>query len=318
MTTLSVQLRTMRAEAKDVVSLELLPLAGQALPPFEAGSHVDLHLPNGLVRSYSLLNDPAEKGRYCLGILLDRASRGGSRAVHEVLRVGSQLQISAPRNNFALDEQARHSVLIAGGIGITPMLSMAHRLMTLDASFELHYLARSRESAAFLDVLKAFGDRVSLRFDDEQGGPPDLAALLGKHAPDAATHFYACGPAVMLDAFEQQCQRLGHGNIHVERFAAVAVAAAADARKEFVVELKKSGKRISVASGQELLQVLIDAGAPVEFSCREGVCGSCETRVLAGEPDHRDSVLSPKERAANNAMMVCVSGCKSDLLVLDL
>ncbi|HSV54351.1 MAG TPA: PDR/VanB family oxidoreductase [Burkholderiaceae bacterium] len=319
MSTLNAFVHTMRFEADDVISIELRPVPGSTeFPAFDAGAHIDLHLPNGMVRNYSLCNGSEERGRYVIGVLRDRASRGGSRCVHEQLRVGMRLPISAPRNNFPLREEAGHTVLIAGGIGITPILCMARRLKALGASFELMYFARARESAAFVAELEALGISTHLHFDSERGGPPDLQALLGKRAPDAQTHYYACGPTVMLDAFEKICATLGHENAHIERFAAVEVAAASDARSTYTVELRKSGRTITITPEKSLLNTLLDAGIAVDYSCSEGVCGTCETRVLAGEPDHRDSVLSPKERASNKAMMVCVSGCKSSTLTLDL
>ena len=322
MSTLKAWVHTLRHEAQDIISVELRAMPGESLPPFEAGAHIDLHLPGGLVRSYSLANDSRERHRYLLGVLKDKASRGGSRAVHEQLRVGMALPISAPRNHFALHEEAHHSVLIAGGIGITPILSMARRLQALGRSFEVIYLARSRTAAAFGDDLSALGCPVHWHFDDEAGGPPDLRALLAARTPATGTasdtHLYACGPAVMLDAFEQSCAELGYANAHIERFAAAPVQAANDARSHFTVELRQSGQTFEVSPGTTLHQQLIALNAHVPFSCEEGICGACETRVLEGTPDHRDSVLSSAEQASNQVMMVCVSGCKSERLVLDL
>lgn len=309
---------TLRFEAQDTISVELRPVEGGEFPAFTPGSHIDLHLPNGLVRSYSLSNDSSERHRYVVGVLRDRASRGGSRCVHESLRVGMPITISEPRNHFALDGAAAHTVLVAGGIGITPLLCMARQLKAAGQSFEMLYFARERKSAAFLDELQALGMPLHLHFDGEAGGPPDLRALLGQRAPDAGTHYYSCGPTPMLDAFEKFCAELGHANAHIERFTPVEVKAAADARRDYTVELKRSGRVIEVTPDKSLLDTLLAAGIDVDHSCCEGVCGSCETRVLQGVPDHRDSVLSPKERASNKVMMVCVSGCKSETLVLDI
>jgi ferredoxin-NADP reductase len=228
-----------------------------------------------------------------------------------------RIEISAPRNNFQLHEEASHSVLVAGGIGVTPILCMARRLRTLGKSFEVLYFARSRQHAAFLDDLQALGAQMHLHFDDAQGGPPDLKALLATRNT-ANTHYYACGPAVMLDAFENHCQSLGYTQAHIERFSAVEVAASSDAKQTYTVELKRSGKVIEITPDISLLAALQAANADFMTSCEEGICGSCETRVLEGIPDHRDSVLSPAEQATNQMMMVCVSGCKSERLVLDL
>jgi ferredoxin-NADP reductase len=315
---LQALVHTLRFEAQDTISVELRAADGGALPAFTPGSHIDLHLPNGLVRSYSLSNPCEERHRYVVGVLRDRASRGGSRCVHESLRPGMHISISAPRNHFALDEGAAHTVLVAGGIGITPLLCMARRLKDLGHSFEMLYLARERKSAAFLEELQALGMPLHLHFNDEAGGLPDLRALLARRAPDAGTHHYACGPAPMLDAFEAFCAELGHANVHVERFTPVEIQAATDARSHYTVELKRSGRSIEITSEKSLLDTLLDAGIRVDSSCCEGVCGSCETRVLEGVPDHRDSVLSPKEKASNKVMMLCVSGCKSERLVLDI
>ncbi len=317
-TTLQAWVHTLRFEADDIISVELRPVDGTTFAAFEAGSHIDLHLPNGMVRSYSLCNDSRESHRYVLGVLKDRASRGGSRCVHEQLRVGMRLSISAPRNNFPLHEDASHSVLVAGGIGVTPVLCMARRLQARGRSFEFLYFARSRKSAAFIAEIEALGVPVIWHFDDERGGPPDLKALLGRRMPSTSEHFYACGPAVMLDNFEKTCAELGHGNAHIERFAAVEVAASADAKQAYAVELRRSGKTFEVTPDKTLHQCLIDIRANVPFSCEEGICGSCETRVLEGDIDHRDSVLTAAEQATNSSMMVCVSGCKSARLVLDL
>jgi ferredoxin-NADP reductase len=318
MQTLKAFVHTLRHEADDTISVELRPVGGGDFPAFTPGAHIDLHLPNGLERSYSLCNSADERHRYVVGVLKDRASRGGSRCVHEQLRIAMPLEISAPRNNFPLQEAADHTVLVAGGIGITPLLAMARRLRDLGKSFELLYFARSRASAAFVDELKALEVPMHLHFDAEKGGPPDLKALLAARPPAANLHLYACGPTPMLDAFEKFAAELGHENAHVERFAAVEHKAADDARATFTVELVRSKKTIVVTPDKSILDTVIDAGIAVDHSCCEGVCGSCETRVISGEPDHRDSILSPKERASNKVMMICVSGCKSAALALDL
>lgn len=306
---------TLRFEAQGILGVELRPQGDQVFPSFSAGAHIDLHLPNGLVRSYSLLNSPEDCGRYVLGILRDRGSRGGSAFVHDSLRVGMQLQISRPRNLFPLEENAAHSVLVAGGIGVTPIYCMFNRLRALGRSVELLYCARSRQEAAFVEELAASDAAIQLHFDDEKGGPMDLGAFLGARASTA--HFYCCGPTPMIDAFETHCERLGHPHVHIERFAAAPQAPAA-LQGSYEVRLARSGTSIEVPSGKSLLDVLLEAGVAVDCSCREGVCGSCETRVLEGEPEHRDGVLTKAEKIANQTMMVCVSGCKGSRLVLDL
>lgn len=315
--TLTTWVHTMRHEAQDIISIELRPAPGHRLPSFTPGAHIDLHLPGGLVRSYSLCNEAGSTDRYVIGVLRDKTSRGGSRAVHEQLRIAMPLTISAPRNHFPLEETAAHSVLIAGGIGITPLLCMARQLAKLGRSYEVLYFARSRAAAAFADELGALGARVHWHFDDEAGGPPDLRGLIAQRQADG-THFYACGPTAMLDAFETSCKDLGIANAHLERFSAKAVEAATDARAQYAVELRKSGLNFQVTAGTTLHDMLIDLKVEVPWSCEEGICGACETRVLEGQVDHRDMVLTPAEQAAHKVMMVCVSGCKSERLVLDL
>jgi vanillate O-demethylase ferredoxin subunit len=310
----SVRVAALRSAADGIVSVELRALDGADLPAFEAGAHLDLHLPNGIVRSYSLSNSPRERQRYVLGVLNDRASRGGSRYVHEQLQAGATLQVSAPRNHFPLDLSAPHTVLIAGGIGITPLYCMFHHLRSLCRSVELLYCARTRGEAAFCDELLAL-EGVQLHVDQEQGGPPDLRAYLAGKA--AGAHFYCCGPAPMLNAFEQLCQQLGLPNVHIERFSAAGpVAPAQDSG--YVAFLARTEQSVTVPAGRSLLDALLDAGVDVDNNCRDGVCGACETRVIEGTPDHRDSFLSKGEHAANKSMIVCVSGCKGARLVLDL
>ncbi|MDH1262502.1 PDR/VanB family oxidoreductase [Pseudomonas sp. GD03944] len=312
----SALVHTLRHEAEGIISVELRPWGDSVFAPFEAGSHIDLHLANGLVRSYSLLNAPSDQGRYVVGILRDRNSRGGSRFVHEQLRVGSELKISQPRNNFALDTHASNSVLVAGGIGITPIYCMFRQLLALGRSVELIYCARSRREAALLEEIAESGGKVIYHFNDEKDALPNLAGYLVGRPTD--THFYCCGPTPMLDAFEGACERLGYAHAHIERFSAAELPPSADALDRYSVELSRSGKTLAVEPGVNLLDVLLEAGCDIEYSCREGVCGSCETPVLEGELDHRDGVLTKAERAANRSMMVCVSGCKSRRLVLDI
>ncbi|WP_031358758.1 PDR/VanB family oxidoreductase [Caballeronia sordidicola] len=313
---LSALIRSLRHEADGVLSVELVPGPGAHFPGFEAGAHVDVHLPNGLVRSYSLSNSSADIDRYVLGILEDRQSRGGSKYIHANFRCGMAVAIDAPRNNFRLDENAASSILIAGGIGITPILSMYRRLIQLGRPVKLVYCARSRKQAGFVEHLLEMGGDVLLHFDDEHDGAPiDLPALLERESKDV--HAYCCGPEVMLRAFEEASGLAGIANVHVERFAADPEIRRTDGNS-YVVELSKSGKTLGVEAGKTLLQTLLDANVYVDHSCEEGVCGSCETRVLSGIPDHRDSVLSAAERAANKKIMVCVSGCKSGKLILDL
>lgn len=310
----SVRVQAIRPEASGIVSVEFRSPDDADLPPFEAGAHIDLHLPNGITRSYSLSNSPLERRRYVVGVLNDPNSRGGSRYVHEQLCVGATINISAPRNNFPLDAAASHTVLIAGGIGVTPIYCMFNHLRSLGKSVELLYCARSRGEAAFCDELLV-QEGVQAHFDQEQGGAPDLRSWLARKP--AGAHFYCCGPTPMLNAFEQACEQLGLPNVHLERFAATEqVAPAQDSA--YVAFLARTQTSVTVPAGTSLLDALLEAGVEIDYSCREGVCGACETKVIDGMPDHRDEYLSKAEHAANKAMIVCVSGCKGQRLTLDL
>lgn len=305
-------------EAERINSYEFGALDGGALPSFSAGAHIDLHLPNGMVRGYSLVNCATESNRYVIAVNQDPASRGGSRYMHEMLKVGDAVTVNRPRNNFSLCEDAPHSVLLAGGIGITPLLSMVHRLVRLGRSWDLYYCGRTRAGTAFLGLLERLaqngGGKVHLNFDQQPGGAPlEIAAALRPY-PEG-THFYCCGPLPMLAAFEAASAHRSPACVHLEYFAA-REAPAADGG--FVVELARSKRRLEVAAGQSILDVLLDAGVQIGFACMEGACGECRTRVLEGTPEHRDVFLNRAQREANDTMMVCCSGCKGTRLVLDL
>lgn len=319
--TLEARVIGLRYEAVDITGVELRPATGASFPGFSAGAHIDVHLNNGLVRSYSLINPSPAPSSYRFAVLKDRNSRGGSRYIHDALRIGEVLTISVPRNHFELDETATHIILIAGGIGITPIYAMLKRLVELGRSVELIYCARSRNEAAFVDHIQDLarsmsGLKVCLHFDDEQGGPPDLAGLLGHCSPD--DELYCCGPGAMLDAFETACRALGLEHVHMERFSAPAAATASSSSSDYTVRLARSGKTVTVHAGTSLLAALLEAGCRPPFSCREGICGACETKVLEGVVRHGDQILSKKEQALNRTMMICVSGSASKTLVLDL
>lgn len=315
---LEVRVTSIAWEAQGIHSFELRPCAGAELPGFTAGSHIDVKLPTGIQRSYSLVNAQDERHRYVIAVSKAVAGRGGSAFMHDVLRVGDVISVSAPKNNFVLNETAPHSVFIAGGIGITPLLCMVQRLQAIGRSWELHYCTRVRSSAALVDRCEALAARgngkLHLYFDHEpKGRKLDLAALV-KGAP-ADAHLYCCGPASMLEAFEQACNGRPADHLHVEYFSAKELPSVDGG---FTVELAKSGQAIAVRPGNSILDALLDAGIDVPNVCREGVCGTCETRVLEGVPDHRDAVLSTQEKAANRTMMICCSGAKTQRLVLDL
>jgi len=288
---------------------------GGKLPPYKPGAHIDIHLPNGLIRQFSLLDPSADPDSYVVAIKLDAASRGGSRYIFDELKVGDALQIGAPRNNFPLVENAEHVVLFAGGIGITPIWCMAQELTAQNRSWELYYSCRSRADMAFLSTIEKVGpDRAHLHFDAESNGQfLDLAGAIAK-AP-AHAHFYCCGPNPMLTAFEAAAANRPKPNVHVEYFTPKAEAATSGG---FWVELARSGEEYYIPEGKKILEVLYEAGIDVDYSCELGICGECVTRVISGIPEHRDSVLSEEEQAANDKVMICCAGCKSERLVLDM
>ena len=314
--TIEVLLRSITYEADDVITLDLRPVATKVLPAFTAGAHIELQLRNGMARNYSLANPQHERHRYCVAIQKDATGRGGSRFIHEMQRAGDILRVSPPRNNFALIEAAECSVLIAGGIGITPIWCMVQRLVELGRPWKLFYAVRSRRRAAFLDEILTLDAalNVHLHFDDEREGAfINVDAVVQDSAP--GSHFYCCGPLPMLAAFEAATVGLPAETVHVEYFVAKEPVAASGG---FEVILARSGRSVFVPHHSTILDALVAAGIAVEHSCLEGVCGTCETKVLEGIPDHHDMVLSAQERASNRTMMICCSGSKSGRLVLDL
>lgn len=316
--TIQVRVKRISHEAENINSYELVAPAGGDLAPFSAGSHIDLHLPNGMVRSYSLVNDQRELNRYVIAVNKDAAGRGGSRFIHDTVRAGDIIRISRPRNNFALQENAPRSVLIAGGIGITPLLSMVRRLEALDRPWKLFYAARTRCAAAFLGELNGLrpdiGSNLHVDLDDERSGRVfDLGGIVASAPADA--HLYCCGPVPMLEAFEAAAADRPPHQVHVEYFKAKEKPAAEGG---FEVRLARSNRTIKVQPGKTILDALLDAGIAVNYSCAEGVCGTCETGVIDGVPDHRDLFLGKEEHAANKTMMICCSGAKSPVLTLDI
>ncbi|MDI3418895.1 PDR/VanB family oxidoreductase [Streptomyces luteolus] len=306
---LELLVRRMTWEAEGVLSVELVHPDGKPLPAWAPGAHIDVHV-GGQIRQYSLCGDPAACGSYRIGVLDAPSSRGGSRHVHTVLRPSQRVTVSEPRNHFALEEAAGY-VFLAGGIGVTPILAMAREAARRGAAWRMVYGGRSRASMAFADELAAFGGDLTLVPQDEQGHI-DLAAALAE-LPEG-TLVYCCGPEPLLAAVEAACPA---EVLRVERFAAPVVERVAD-DGEFEVECRASGLTLTVGPDTSILEAAEQAGLTVESSCRDGICGSCETRVLDGTPDHRDFLLSEAEHAANASMMICVSRCASGRLALDL
>ena len=314
---MQVRVHAVRYEADGVFSFELRSLDASPLPGFTAGAHIDLGLPDGLNRSYSLINPQGERDKYVIAVNKDPESRGGSKYLCEKVQPGAVLEISAPSNNFELVETAPLSVLIAGGIGITPLRCMVHRLESLQRAWRLYFAARTQNRAAFLQDFRRLEEaspgRVKITFDHEPGNEVLNLAAIVKGQP-AGAHFYCCGPTGMLKAFEDATRPLPPETVHVEYFSSDVP----KAKGGFEVVLARANKTIQVKPDQTILAALAEHGVNVASSCREGVCGTCETVVLEGIPDHRDKVLSPRERASNKRMMICCSGSIGNRLVLDI
>ncbi|POX45198.1 oxidoreductase [Streptomyces sp. Ru71] len=301
---------TRREPAADaVVALTLRHPLGEPLPSWEPGAHVDVVLAAGLERQYSLCGDPADRTAWRIAVLREAAGRGGSAYVHDELRQGDKVRVRGPRNHFRLEPAPRYR-FVAGGIGITPLLPMLAAAEASGADWSLLYGGRTRASMAFTEELQRYGDRVTLAPQDETGLLNLDRVLDG--VPDG-TLVYCCGPGPLLDAVEERCPA---GMLRVERFRPKEQAAGAD--EEFEVVLARSGRTLTVAPEVSVLDAVRAAGVEVLYSCAEGTCGTCETDVLEGSPEHRDSVLTEEERAAGDTMMICVSRCRGARLVLDL
>jgi len=310
---IKMRITAIRYGAKDINMYEFSPLEELALPTGEAGAHISIFLPNDLERQYSLVHAEEKPASYTIGVKLEANSRGGSSFMHKKLRVGMLLDITAPVNHFALNIDTDHSVLIAGGIGITPLYCMMEQLEALNKSWELHYSCRSREDALFIEQFED-DKRVQLYFDDERKGAFLPLSEIVTATPENA-HFYCCGPAPMLGVFENALADYPQEHVHVEYFSAKEPAALGGGYK---VELALTGIEVDIQPGVSILHTLLEQDIEVPFSCEEGACGACEVEVIEGEPDHRDSFLTDEERASNEMMMICCSGCKGGRLVLNL
>jgi ferredoxin-NADP reductase len=310
-----------RWEAAGVVSLVLARPDGSSLPSWEPGAHLDVTLPSGLIRQYSLCGDPDDKSSYTVAVLRESQGRGASVEVHDTALVGKSLTVRGPRNHFVLEDADRY-VFVAGGIGITPILTMVREASYRGKEWTLVYGGRTRSSMAFVEALRSLdGDRVRILPEDEYGMLP-LAEVLADLGPDDAV--YACGPEGMLRAAADACAAYGYSSaLHVERFGAGPGAAEPSTgpggeQQAFEVELRRTGMTLQVPADRGLLEVVKEVLPEVSFSCEEGYCGYCETRVLEGTPDHRDQILSDDERENGGTMIICVGRSKSERLVLDL
>lgn len=305
-------------EAEDIESFELVPTTN-SLPGFTAGSHIDVHLPSGLIRQYSLLNAPGEVTKYRIAVLREVSGRGGSLEMHQQVHEGDHLSISVPRNAFHLADDAESTVLIAGGIGITPILAMAEELWQRKTEFVLHYLSRSRKKAAFQTHLtsRPFAGSVRFSFDDELASPIDLGSLIGPSAP--RRHLYVCGPSGMINAVLRVAAQTGwdEAALHSERFTPSAPEPKPE-EQGFEVVIRSTSATYLIPPDKTIAQVLKEKGMRIPTSCEQGICGTCLTRVIEGIPEHRDHFLTGEERAANKEMTICCSRAHSARLVLDL
>lgn len=305
------------APARGVVVLDLAHSDGDDLPRWQPGAHIDLILADGLTRQYSLCGDPRDSTTWRIAVLLDPNSRGGSQHVHDKLHEGDTVQVRGPRNHFPLVDAERYR-FVAGGIGITPIMAMAENVQRAGGQWTLLYGGRTRASMAFADELAdRYPEHVTVWPQDEQG-LLDLDALLGE--PEEGTLVYCCGPEALLNAVEDHCAHWPEGSLHIERFAAKAppIGQESDPLDQFEVVCQRSGITLDVKTEDSILELVEAAGIPITTSCYEGVCGSCEARILEGVAEHRDSVLNAQQRATGEVMLICVSRSRTERLVLDL
>jgi vanillate O-demethylase ferredoxin subunit len=317
---IAVRITKKTVVAEKICSFELVAIDNRSLPPFSAGSHIDVHLPGGLIRQYSLCNGSGGADRYVIGVLRDPQSRGGSIAMHEI-EEGEEIVISEPRNHFSLTPRAQHSLLIAGGIGVTPLLCMAEQLADEGASFELHYCARTDRKIAFKDRLKMahLADHTFLHLDDaDESQRFDARATLNRsHGSDV--HVYTCGPGPFIDMVLNTARGCGYqeNQLHREYFSAEVQSISAE-DQSFEIQIASSGKTIFVDAGTTVVSALAAHGINLPVSCEQGVCGTCVTRILEGVPLHRDVYMTDAERAANDQFTPCCSRSRTPVLVLDL
>lgn len=309
---LRVAARTLAADG--VMLIELRAADDEILPDFKPGAHIEVQLPGNLRRHYSLCSDPDECDRYQIAVALAESSRGGSAYMHRSLNVGDVIVASLPRNNFPLVEDSQRYQFIAGGIGITPILPMLRWCEANGRSWHLLYLLRSRARAAFLSELEPFASRVQSHFDDEAGGVFDIGAALNDVARD--THIYCCGPGPLMDAVEKAAADRDSSRVHFEWFTPKYQSELQNT--PFTVILAHSRREVAIPADKSILETLEANGMKLPFSCREGLCATCETAVLAGKPDHRDQILTPEEKRVSQSMMICVSRAKSPSITLDL
>ena len=313
---IEVEILSRQDQGAGIAVFDLAATSGEMLPSFSAGAHVDVHVNENIVRQYSLCNPPGESNSYRIGVLNDPNSRGGSLQIHQEFQPGKLIKISEPRNHFSLDETQGRIVLAGGGIGITPLIAMAYELTSMGKKFELHYCTRTRGAGAFVDELKReFPGSVFFHYDDE-----DKSQLFDPKTTfepyDKSLHIYVCGPTGFMDWVISSAKSLDYPSpqIHFEYFSADVDTTG----NAFEVYCAESDVTVQVQEGQSIVSALKEVGVKVDVSCEEGVCGTCITDVLEGEPDHRDHFLNDEEKAENDQMALCCSRSKSNRLVLDI
>ncbi len=317
---LKLKIHDIRCEAKNILLVELRSEFNKELPEFTAGSHLEFYLKNDLLRHYSLLNNPAERDRYLIAVSLDPDSRGGSRFIHQKFRVGDWVSVSMPRNHFPLLE-AEQYCFIAGGIGITPILSMIHWCIAHQKKWRLYYSVRNRQRAAFYESLLELGHRqnIHFHFNDEHENLLDLNKIVAESAQNE--QIYCCGPNPFMLALKE-CATGMSERLHFEWFSAPQAPPveheSTTLSSDFTLRLARSGQEIVVASEQSVLEAIEAQGLEVPFSCRAGICRACECKVLNGEPEHLDMVLTESEKQANQSMLICVSRSRTKILELDI
>lgn len=316
--TLELRIQSVAQETEDIVRIDLVDPRDRDLPEFSAGAHLDVHIAEGLVRQYSLAGDPAERRRYQIAVLREVAGRGGSKVLHENAHPGGAITVSAPRNHFPLADGAKRHLLLAGGIGVTPMMAMIATLEARGADWRMHYCTRSAEKTAFCDRLQPFvaAGKVVLHHD---GGNPkkglDISTTLKDVEP--GTHLYYCGPSGFMAAVAQAAKHWPDGSVHFEFFnSPPARPVETRANTPFQVKLKSTGEVLDIPADKSIVQVLRDKGHAIDTSCEEGYCGTCMTRYVEGKPEHRDTVLDADDRA--QYVLICCARSNTPMLVLDI
>ena len=318
---LNVRVQAVVYQTVDIKSYVLVDPQGAALPEFSAGAHIDVHLQNGLIRQYSLCGSSLDRYVYKIGVLKEKSGAGGSEFMHECVQVGQLLEISEPKHMFRLNAQADRHLLVAGGIGVTPILSMLHILEREQSDYIFHYCTRAAESTAFrsdIDALVRHG-KVYMHFD---GGNPahglNLRETLKQHT--VGTHLYCCGPKGMMEAVKSASNHWPDGTVHFEYFSQESLSTVGDdqiaSRKDFQIQIASTGEMMTVPASKSIVDVLRENGVFVDTSCEEGYCGTCLTRYLAGEPEHRDEVLDDEDH--EDYVLICCARSYSEVLVLDL